>query len=178
MSLEILSEKKWWKKGKCIWHSISASQYKSLENTEIYVHIVTQWPQLKYALLVFLLIHFEMKCLSNLQKNYQIMCYSKQKVFIHLVELFLIQISLDSSLVNHSWLCTYFVSFLCQLFQKIRFKDVQIQWQQKYGFDDSSYCYKNCTQHGKKSPVGDDEIKIVGNRPEINRNFSPIGRHI
>ena len=30
----------------------------------------------------------------------------------------------------------------------------------------------------KKSPVEDEEIEIIGTRPETSRKFSPIGRKI
>ena len=42
----------------------------------------------------------------------------------------------------------------------------------KYGFNDASYSSKKITQHGKKSPVGDDDIEIVGTRPTITKTFS------
>ena len=60
------SEKLYWKdriflfqqqnKGRYIWHSMSASQYKSGENTEIYVHIVASWLQFIYILWIFYVI--------------------------------------------------------------------------------------------------------------------------
>ena len=41
----------------------------------------------------------------------------------------------------------------------------------KYGFNDESSSPKKSTQHVKNSPVEDDEIEIVGARPEISRTF-------
>ena len=46
----------------------------------------------------------------------------------------------------------------------------------KNGFNDASYSHKKSTQNGKKSHVEDDEIEIVGTRPVISINFSPISR--
>ena len=48
----------------------------------------------------------------------------------------------------------------------------------KYGFNNKSYSSKNITQHGKKLPVQDEEVKIIGIKPEISRNVSAIGRNI
>ena len=48
----------------------------------------------------------------------------------------------------------------------------------KYVFNDSSYSSRNITHNGKKSPIEDDENKIVDTRPAISRNFSPSGRKI
>ena len=47
-----------------------------------------------------------------------------------------------------------------------------------YGFNNAPYSSKNITQHGKKLPVEDDDIKIIDLRPAISRTFSPIGRQI
>ena len=49
---------------------------------------------------------------------------------------------------------------------------------EKYGINNASYSYKNIIQHGKKSPVQDEEIKIIGIRPAISITFSSIGRNI
>ena len=46
----------------------------------------------------------------------------------------------------------------------------------KYRFNDASYSPKQSTQHGKKSPLEDDEIEIIGANSAIGKNFSPIGR--
>ena len=37
---------------------------------------------------------------------------------------------------------------------------------------------KNTTQHCKKTPIDDEDIEIIGTRPAISRNFSPIFRNI
>ena len=50
---------------------------------------------------------------------------------IHLVAWIMINIYPEILLVNHLWLFTYFPPFLCQIYQTIRFKDVQLQLQQK-----------------------------------------------
>ena len=55
------------------------------------------------------------------------------------------------------------------------FKDVLLQWQQKYCFNDDSYPYKNGTHLGKKSPFEHDVIEVIGTRPAINTSFSPMG---
>ena len=48
----------------------------------------------------------------------------------------------------------------------------------KYGFNNESCSSKNIARHDKKSHVEDDEIKVIGIRPEIGRMFSPISRQI
>ena len=48
----------------------------------------------------------------------------------------------------------------------------------KYKYNNASYSYYKSNKPGKKSPVEDDEIEIVGTRPAFNGNFSPIGRDI
>ena len=48
----------------------------------------------------------------------------------------------------------------------------------KYGFNDASYSSKKSTNYGKKSPVDNDKIKIVGTRPVISRKLPPSGRQI
>ena len=68
-------------------------------------------------------------------------CISGNMLFqkiIHPVEWLMIHISLASSLINNLWICTFFML----IFQTIRFKDVQLQWQQKYGFNDALYSLK------------------------------------
>ena len=55
-----------------------------------------------------------------------------QKNCTHRVQWFLIHISMASSLVNNTWLWNYFLVFSCQVFQTVRFKNVQLQQQQKY----------------------------------------------
>ena len=37
---------------------------------------------------------------------------------------------------------------------------------------------KNITEHGKESPVEDEDIKIIGTRPVMSRTFSPVGINI
>ena len=91
-----------------------------------------------------------------------------KKSFTRLVEWFLIHVYMARSLVDHLLLCTYFVSFSCQIFQTIRFKGVQLQWQQQKQIQ---FCME-------KRPVEDNDTEIVGTGPEFNRIFSPIGRHI
>ena len=51
-----------------------------------------------------------------------------KEIFLHILKLFMIHISVESSLVNHSWLYTFF-SFLIN--QTIRFKYVQLKRKQK-----------------------------------------------
>ena len=58
------------------------------------------------------------------------------------------------------------------------FKYVQLQQQQKSAFNSASYSYKNIHEHGKKLPFEDEEIRIIGNRPETSRTFSLIDRNI
>ena len=41
-----------------------------------------------------------------------------------------------------------------------------------YIYNDASYHYNKSNQNGKKSPIEDDEIEIVGTRPVLDRNFS------
>ena len=60
----------------------------------------------------------------------------------------MIHITRASSLVNHLGICTYFVSFSCQNFQTVRFKNAQLQLQ-KNGFNGAPYSYKKSTQHEK-----------------------------
>ena len=55
-------------------------------------------------------------------------------------------------------------------------KDVKLQKQQKYEFNNESSSYKKITQHRKKSPVEYKESEIIGTRPATSRNVSPIGR--
>ena len=57
------TEKLWWKhgiflftwlnKGKYTCHYMSASQYKPVENTDVYVHITASWSQLIYIVCMF-----------------------------------------------------------------------------------------------------------------------------
>ena len=52
-----------------IWQKNSNSQYNTWVNTEISVHIFTEWIFFKYFRLVFLSIKIELKCLSIFEKN-------------------------------------------------------------------------------------------------------------
>ena len=81
-----------------------------------------------------------------------------------------------SSLVILLLLCIDFF-FHCQLSKTIMFKDFQLQQEQKSVINSASYSFKNITEHGKKSPVEDEEI-IISTRPAIGRSLSPIGRNI
>ena len=74
------------------------------------------------------------------------------------------------------WLCTFFPFFITNCL-KIRFKDVQLPWQQKYGFDNESYSSK-IVLIMEKWLVEDDKIGIVGTMPEISRNCSAMSRQI
>ena len=44
----------------------------------------------------------------------------------------------------------------------------------KYGFKNASYFSKNITQHGRKLPVEDEDIDIIGTRTAINRTFQQL----
>ena len=47
-----------------------------------------------------------------------------------------------------------------------------------YIYNDASYYYNKSNQTGKKSPIEDNEIEIVGTRPVLIKIFSNIGRYI
>ena len=121
---EKFSRGKWWIKGQYIWQAIYASQYNSWENTEICVHTVTVWPQFKYFLWLFVSIKLEPKCLSIFEKKYQIQCHYWKKLFLRIVEWFLIHIYLVSLLFNNLWLCTNMFCSKLQIIKTIRFKGV------------------------------------------------------
>ena len=48
----------------------------------------------------------------------------------------------------------------------------------KKSFNSESYSYKNINEHRNKSPVEDEEIRIIGTNPAISTSFSPIGKNI
>ena len=43
-------------------------------------------------------------------------------------------------------------------------------------FNGAKYSYNNINQSGKILPVDDDETGNIVKRPEMNKNYSPIGR--
>ena len=52
---------------------------------------------------------------------------------------------------------------------RIRLKDVPKK--QKNRYNDTTYCYNKSNQSGKRSPLDDDEIQIIGTRPTTNKNI-------
>ena len=61
----------------------------------------------------------------------------------------------------------------------IRFKDVEIQQQQQQNrCNYSSYSWNNSNQSGNKSPVNNHNIQIIGTRPALNLEKSPISTNI
>ena len=72
-----------------------------------------------------------------------------------------------------SFMTTYF-SFSCQNFQTIQYEDVQLQRQQKDGFNKCIILLQKQYSVWKKLSVEDDDIENFGTRPRINKNISPI----
>ena len=48
----------------------------------------------------------------------------------------------------------------------------------KTRYNDASYYDNKSNHYGKISPVNNDEIKIIGTRPALNKYYSPICREI
>ena len=57
-------------------------------------------------------------------------------------------------------------------------RDFQIQQHEQKRNNDPSLSYNNSNHIGKRSPVENDKIQIVGTKPSINYKFSTIGREI
>ena len=68
--------------------------------------------------------------------------------------------------------------FHCQSSKKLCLRVSNYNNNKKSSFNGASYSSKNIYEHGNKSPVEGEEIRIIGTVPEIRTKFSPIGRNI